>query len=229
MSDEPMGYQDGSVPAYLVFCDVDETLIRCKSGVEFLRHYSEFRHGAEGLRGTEELLADLYARLARGLPREEANREYHRAWRRCPVDDVEDRAREWYRERSRAADFYITATVDALRRHRAEGAAVALVSGSFPSLLPLVAQAVGAQYVLGGRLERCGRVLTGELLGRPAIGDGKAALVRELLARHPHIDAQDCYAYGDHTSDLPMLHTVGHATLVTPDGAHAPVVQAAVL
>ncbi|MER5554067.1 HAD-IB family hydrolase [Streptomyces sp. NPDC002793] len=223
MSTEPLFPQNGPPPAYLVFCDIDDTLIRCRSGVEFLRHYAGSRHGAEGVRATDELLADLYARMARGMSREEANREYHRAWRRSPVEEVEDQAGLWYEERSRAADFYITETVDALRRHRAAGAAVALVSGSFPPLMPHVAEVVGAQYVLGARLERCGRVLTGELMGRPAIGEGKCVLVRELLDRHPHIDPQDCHAYGDHPSDLPMLHMVGHATLVAPDGTHIPV------
>ncbi|HWU10322.1 MAG TPA: HAD-IB family hydrolase [Streptomyces sp.] len=228
MTTEPLGPQNGTPPAYLVFCDVDDTLIRCRSGVEFLRHYAGFRHGAEGTRTTDELLADLYARMARGMSREEANREYHRAFRRSPVAEVEDEAGRWYGQRSRAEDFYITGTVDALRRHRAAGAAVALVSGSFPPLIPHVAKAVGAQYVLGARLERCGRFLTGELLGRPAIGEGKCVLVRELLDRHPHIDPEDCYAYGDHSSDLPMLHMVGHAALVTPDGSHTPLNPAVV-
>ncbi|KPC78347.1 HAD family hydrolase [Streptomyces sp. NRRL S-4] len=223
MSTEPLFAQNDTAPAYLVFCDVDDTLIRCRSGVEFLRHYARLRHGADGATSTEELLAGLYARMAGGMSREEANREYHRAWRRSPVDEVEDQAGRWYEQRSRAEDFYITETVDALRRHRAAGAAVALVSGSFPPLIPHVAKVVGAQYVLGARLERCGRFLTGELLGRPAIGEGKCVLVRELLDQHPHIDPEDCYAYGDHASDLPMLHMVGHALLVTPDGSHAPV------
>ncbi|MFE7902020.1 HAD family hydrolase [Streptomyces sp. NPDC057424] len=229
MSIEPLSPQDDTPPAYLVFCDIDDTLIRCRSGVEFLRHYAGFRHGAEGVRAADELLADLFARMDGGMSREEANREYHRAWRRSPVDEVEDQAGRWYEQRSRAADFYITETVDALRRHRAAGAAVALVSGSFPPLMPHVAKAVGAQYVLGARLERCGRVLTGELTGRPAIGEGKCVLVRELLGLHPHIDPGNCHAYGDHPSDLPMLHMVGHATLVTPDGSHAPVKPAAMV
>ncbi|MDH6224190.1 HAD-IB family hydrolase [Streptomyces sp. MJP52] len=223
MTIEPLFPLDDPTPAYLVFCDIDDTLIRCRSGVEFLRHYAGSRHGAEGERATDELLADLYARMARGMSREEANREYHRAWRRSPVDEVEEHAARWYEQRSAAADFYITETVDALRRHRAAGAAVALVSGSFPLLMPHVARAVGAQYVLGARLERCGRVLTGELLGRPAIGEGKCVLVNELLGLHPRITPEDCHAYGDHESDLPMLNMVGHATLVAPDGSHAPV------
>lgn len=207
----------------LVFCDVDETLVNAKSGLEFLRHHLTERHGAEGARRADDLLADLTARVARGLPREEANRIYHRAWRGCRAAEAEASARRWYRRRSAEAGFYIPATLTALRRHQAEGAPVVLVSGSFPLLLPAVAEAVGARYTLAGRLERCGAALTGELLGPPAIGEGKRTLVRELLARHPHIDPADCWAYGDHPSDLPMLHSVGHGVMVAPDGSHSPV------
>lgn len=229
MTIEPLFPQDGTTPAYLVFCDIDDTLIRCRSGVEFLRHSAGLRHGAKGERDTDAFLADLYGRMAHGMSREEANREYHRAWRGTPVDEVEEHAARWYERRSAAEDFYITDTVDALSRHRAAGAAVALVSGSFPSLIPHVARAVGAQYVLGARLERCGRVLTGRLLGRPAIGEGKCVLVSQLLDLHPHIDPEDCHAYGDHASDLPMLHMAGHPTLVLPDGSHTPLHPAAMV
>lgn len=224
-----MSPQDDTAPAYLVFCDIDDTLIRCRSGVEFLRHWNGLRDGPEGESATDEFLVDLYARMTRGMSREEANREYHRAWRGTPVDEVEEQAARWYERRSAAADFWITETVDALRRHRSAGAAVALVSGSFPSLIPHVARAVGAQYVLGARLERCGRLLTGRLLGRPAIGEGKCVLVSELLELHPGIGAGDCHAYGDHSSDLPMLHMVGHPTLVLPDGVHTPLYPAALV
>ncbi|MFJ2829030.1 HAD family hydrolase [Streptomyces sp. NPDC087263] len=205
-----------------MFCDVDDTLIRCTSPADFLRYYLAGRHGPEGARQAEEFLVDLYGRVARGLPREEANREYHRAWRGRSVVELETWARRWYAERSKAADFYIAATAAELRRHRAEGAAVALVSGTFPPLLGPVAEEVGARFVLSARLERCGRVLTGGLIGPPAIGEGKRTLARELLARHPHIDPADCHAYGDHPSDLPMLRTVGHPVMVAPDGTLAP-------
>ncbi|QNP65987.1 HAD family hydrolase [Streptomyces genisteinicus] len=229
MTIEPLFPQDGTAPAYLVFCDIDDTLIRCRSGVEFLRHWAGLRNGPEGERATDEFLAGLYARMASGMSREDANREYHRAWRGSPVEEVEEQAARWYEQRSAAEDFYIADTVEALRRHRAAGAAVALVSGSFPPLMPHVARVVGAQYVLGARLERCGRVLTGGLLGRPAIGEGKCVLVGELLDLHPHIAPEDCHAYGDHASDRPMLDMVGHPTLVIPDGSHTPLHPAAMV
>ncbi|MFF8654909.1 HAD family hydrolase [Streptomyces huasconensis] len=198
----------------LVFTDVDQTLITCKSLFEFLDYYAAGRYGAEGARRAAAVREDLCARTAAGLPREEANRVYYRAWRREPVAAVEEWARRWFAERSADKGFYVRRVAEELRAHRSQGASIALVSGSFRPLLEPLAEAVGAAHVLCARLERCGRVYTGALVGAPVIGDEKRRLVRELLARYAHIDPADCYGYGDDASDLPMLGEVGHAVRV---------------
>ncbi|WPO71655.1 HAD-IB family hydrolase [Streptomyces sp. KN37] len=198
----------------LVFTDVDETLITCKSLFDFLDYYAAGRYGAEGARRAARVREDLRAKTTAGLPREEANRAYYRAWRGEPVAAVEEWARRWFTERSAAEGFYVRRVAEELRAHRADGARIALVSGSFRPLLAPLAEAVGAEHVLCARPERCGRVYTGALLGAPVIGAEKRRLVRELLARYADIDPADCYGYGDDPSDLPMLDEVGHAVRV---------------
>ncbi|QEV20008.1 HAD family hydrolase [Streptomyces alboniger] len=198
----------------LVFSDVDETLITCKSLLDFLGYYLAGRYGPEGASRAARIREDLHAQVTAGLPRADANRAYYRAWRGEPVAAVEEWARRWFAERSAAEGFYVREVAAQLRGHRAEGASIVLVSGSFRPLLDPLAEAVGAGHVLCARLERCGRFYTGALLGAPVIGDEKRRLVRELLARHPHIDPADCYGYGDDPSDLPMLSEVGHAVMV---------------
>jgi len=200
--------------ARLVFTDVDETLITCKSLLDFLDFYSAGRYGAEGARRSARVREDLGARTAAGLSRADANRAYYRAWRGEPVAAVEEWARRWFTERSAAEGFYVREVAAELRGHRAAGASIALVSGSFRPLLEPIAEAVGAEHVLCARPERCGRVYTGALVGPPVIGEEKRRLVRELLDRYAHIDPADCYGYGDDASDLPMLAEVGHAVLV---------------
>jgi phosphoserine phosphatase len=71
--------------------------------------------------------------------------------------------------------------------------------------------------VLCARPEVRDGVLTGGLLGGPMIGEGKRAAVRAVLRAHPEAAARDCYAYGDHISDLPMLAEVGHPVVVGAD------------
>ncbi|MFJ4920591.1 HAD family hydrolase [Streptomyces sp. NPDC088725] len=203
-----------SLPERLVFTDVDETLIRCKSPFDFLRYYHEGRDGPAGARRAEAWTADLTARIAAGLPREKANRAYHRLWRGTPVAETTAWARRWFDERGTAPDFFVDTTLRDLRAHREAGAAVSLVSGSFPPLLHLIAEAVGAAHVLCAVLERCGGTWTGEIIGEPMIGAEKARQIRRLLASRPDVDPADCFAYGDHASDLPMLLEVGHPVVV---------------
>ncbi|MFF3657279.1 HAD family hydrolase [Streptomyces olivochromogenes] len=200
-------------PAYLVFSDADETLIRCKSLLEFLDHYFAERHGTRGRRHAADVRARLTAATAAGMARDEANALYYRAWRGEPLAEIQRSGRRWYAARRAAGGFFVDATWAALRRHRAAGAELVLVSGSFAAVLDPLAEECGAAHVLCTRPAVADGVLTGEVVGEPMIGEGKRRAVRALLARRPHIDPADCHAYGDHVSDLPMLLEVGHPTV----------------
>ncbi|WP_030059284.1 MULTISPECIES: HAD family hydrolase [Streptomyces] len=199
---------------YLVFADVDETVIRCRSPLEFLDHYFAERHGQAGRRYAAAVRADLDAAVAAGSSRDEANRRYYAAWRGERLADVRRSGRDWYLRRREEHGFFIGETVDALHRHRAASAEVALVSGSFAALLHPLAEELGATHVLAAEPATERGVLTGELVGPPMIGEGKRRAVRALLASRPAVDPGDCHAYGDHVSDLPMLQEVGHPTIV---------------
>ncbi|MGP3971682.1 HAD family hydrolase [Streptomyces sp. 6N223] len=203
-----------SVPARLVFSDVDETLIRCKSMFDFLDFHFGRRYGRRGTERAREVRETLAALSASGTPREHANRVYYRAWTGEPAHLVAASGAEWFERRSAAGSFYIPETRNALLGHRADGAAVVLVSGSFPAILDPIAADIGAVHLVCSRPEVRDGVLTGELVGEPVIGGEKRAAVRRLLSAHPHIDAADCHAYGDHISDLPMLTEVGHPVVV---------------
>ncbi|MFJ8361613.1 HAD family hydrolase [Streptomyces sp. NPDC093984] len=223
MPSGPLGHPgrerpDGAVAVrVVVFSDVDETLVACKSLIDFLGFYWGERYGAQGVRHARRLAAELAAAAGAGVSREEANRRYYRAWAGESAAAVAEAGRRWYRERSRRAGFFLPGTRAALDAHRAGGAVLALVSGSFPALLDPVAEAVGARHLLCARPEERGGVLTGELQDGPVIGEGKRRLVRLLLDRYPGADPRDCFAYGDHVSDLAMLTEVGHPVIVGND------------
>lgn len=204
-------------PSVLVFCDVDETLIGCKSPLDFLRFHFTERHGAIGARRSDAVAEALRAQQAAGASRAEANRSFYRSWAGEPVAAVAASGRRWYAQRSCDPEFFLPYTRGALCAHRTRGAVVALVSGSFPAVLAPIAAAVGADHLLCARPEVRDGVLTGELIGGPVIAEGKRRLVRELLSRYPDVDPEDCFAYGDHVSDLPMLTEVGHPVVVGDD------------
>ncbi|WP_258314642.1 HAD family phosphatase [Streptomyces sp. Act143] len=206
----------GRRPTYLVFCDVDETLIDCKSMFDFLRFQLVRRFGEEGEHRYRLIEADLKGRSAAGVPREDVNRAYYRSYAGESAEEMAALGREWFARAASAPGFFIAATVAELNRHRAAGAEIALVSGSFPPCLDPVAEYVGARYVLcSSPVVHEGRY-TGELT-EPVIGEGKRAAALRLLAEHPGVNPRDCFAYGDHPSDFPLLDCVGHPRGVGDD------------
>ncbi|MFJ7125791.1 HAD family hydrolase [Streptomyces sp. NPDC098101] len=194
----------------VAFFDVDETLIPAKSMVAFWRWWAAREPG---------LLPSIDALLARGREegrRAEVNREYYRAFAGIPVAEFLAAGRRWYAEYRTGPDAFVTAALAALHEHRAAGHAVVLVSGSHRACLEQLAGELGAERLLCTEQDvgPDGR-LTGGVV-RPMIGEAKVAAVRAFLARSG-IPARECFAYGDHSSDLPLLTGVGRAGVVGED------------
>lgn len=189
----------------IVFCDVDETLINCKSLLDF----------AAFMRRPLDAAA---ARASLETPaRDAANVRYYASLAGESARQIAVEALAWYTWRSRDPRFFIDSTRAELTRHRAAGAHIVLVSGSMPALLRPIADAVGAHHVLCSCPEVQAGKLTGRLVGPPVIGEGKREAVRRLLAQYPDTRPEDCVGYGDHVSDAPMLEEVGRPVIVGGD------------
>ena len=70
--------------------------------------------------------------------------------------------------------------------------------------------------VVANRLELKAGIATGKLLKPVVAGPEKARLIREHARENGH-DLDECYAFSDSYSDLPMLSVVGHPAAVNPD------------
>jgi HAD superfamily hydrolase (TIGR01490 family) len=93
---------------------------------------------------------------------------------------------------------------------------VVLISGALDFLMELLRAYLGATGVIANRLEIKDRFATGKLLRPVVAGPEKARLVREHARAHGH-DLDECFAYSDSYSDVPMLSVVGHPAAVNPD------------
>lgn len=199
---------------YLVFSDVDETLIHCKSMFDFLEFFLVERYGTAGRERYDRVWAEVKAGNAAGRDRAAINREYYRQYAGESVAEVTESGLRWFHARREAGALWIDSTVAALREHQQRGAVLALVSGSFPAPLGPIAQAVGADHLLcADPLATSDGKYTGEIV-EPVIGPGKSAAVRRLLVDYPDVNPADCYGYGDHPSDIPMLDLVGRPAMV---------------
>lgn len=104
-----------------------------------------------------------------------------------------------------------------VQRCRDEGHDVVLVSGALDFLMTRLADHLGATHVIANKLEIKDRFATGRLLRPVVAGPEKARLIREHASKHGH-NLDDCFAYSDSYSDVPMLSVVGHPAAVNPDG-----------
>ena len=104
-----------------------------------------------------------------------------------------------------------------VERCRDQGHDVVLISGALDFLMKRLAEHLGATHVIANRLEIKDGFATGRLLRPVVAGPEKARLIREHAREHGH-DLDECFAYSDSYSDVPMLSVVGHPAAVNPDG-----------
>ncbi|MFE0641173.1 HAD family hydrolase [Streptomyces sp. NPDC058877] len=206
-------------PVRAAFFDVDETLITCKSmGCLIARYWG---HGEVAARRLAAARASLQRQIREGAPREQVNRSFFRFLVGSHLGDLEACGREWYEE-ARSGGLLHTPVHEALRRHRDAGDLVVLVSGAFSACLDPLAREVGADLVVCTLPEVTSQgVLTGELSGPPMIGEAKAEAVRRIMTAFG-LAAEECFAYADDESDLPLLRSVGRPVLVGDGPISAP-------
>jgi HAD superfamily hydrolase (TIGR01490 family) len=105
---------------------------------------------------------------------------------------------------------------DLVKRCLDEGHEVVLVSGALDFLMKRLADYLGAHHVIANRLEIKDTRATGRILRPVVAGPEKARLIREHAKERGH-DLNECFAYSDSYSDVPMLSVVGHPACVNPD------------
>lgn len=196
--------------AVIAFFDVDETLITFKSMFDFYDFFLEAIGHSEQER--RELHEQVRALLRPGLPREQGNRLFYRRFADRKIAEVAEIGREWFTARLAAGGLFHGDVLQVLRSHHEAGMTVVLVSGSFPACLRPIADYCGADDMLCTELESSDGIYTGEVV-RTMIGNGKEDAARKLI-EHTGANAADCFAYGDHTSDLGLLRLVGHPVVV---------------
>jgi HAD superfamily hydrolase (TIGR01490 family) len=105
---------------------------------------------------------------------------------------------------------------DLIAKSRAAGHEIVLVSGALDFVLQKLSLHLGGCTMICNRLEMRGRIATGKLLKPVVAGPEKARLIREHARARGH-DLNECHAFSDSYSDVPMLSVVGHPAAVNPD------------
>lgn len=106
--------------------------------------------------------------------------------------------------------------LDLVQKSRDAGHEIVLVSGTVDFILEPLSAHLGGCTMLCNRLEMKNGIATGKLLKPVAAGPEKARLIRQHAREKGH-DLDECYAFSDSYSDVPMLSVVGHPAAVNPD------------
>ena len=101
-------------------------------------------------------------------------------------------------------------------KSRSAGHEVVYVSGALDCVAERLATFLGGGEVIANRLEMKNGIATGKLRRPVVAGPTKARLISEH-ARSRGYDLDDCFAFSDSYSDVPMLSVVGHPAAVNPD------------
>lgn len=109
-----------------------------------------------------------------------------------------------------------TEALDQIALHRAAGHAVVIASASVEEMVRPIAQMLGADFAIGSVAATDAEgTFTGEVTHFNRSED-KASACADLAAEQGW-NLEECYAYSDSATDLPLLRLVGHPVAVNPD------------
>ncbi len=103
-----------------------------------------------------------------------------------------------------------------VEKSHAAGHELVFVSGALDLIVERLADHLGGGDVIANRLEMKDGIATGKLLMPVVAGPEKARIVRDHARKKGH-DLDECFAFSDSYSDVPMLSVVGHPAAVNPD------------
>jgi HAD superfamily hydrolase (TIGR01490 family) len=111
---------------------------------------------------------------------------------------------------------YAEAT-ELIAEHRANGDEVVVLSASGQEVVEPIAALVGADRCFATRMGIADGRYTG-VIDYYCYGEEKAQAARQIAAEQGY-RLEDCRAYSDSITDMPLLEAVGHPTVVNPDRA----------
>jgi HAD superfamily hydrolase (TIGR01490 family) len=206
------------IKKYYAFFDVDGTVVKMKSMLNFLKYF--YLHQDKVLGRLKYFLygigTDVYEKI--GINREWLNKRYYKKFKGYHKDFVRDLGESWFLyEKKSSNNLYIKNILDEINKHKKNSAEIVFVSGSFDPCLKPLANQLGVKIILATTLEIENGLYTGKILRPQAIGEGKAHLIKTFLNNKSDCDSRSCFAYGDHYSDIPMLQSIGNPYVVAGD------------
>ncbi|KKC01587.1 HAD-IB family hydrolase [Mycobacterium nebraskense] len=196
------------------FFDLDKTIIAKSSTLAFSKPFFN-----QGLLNRRAVLKSSYAQfiyLLAGADHDQMDRMRVHMTNMCTgwdVEQVKSIVNETLHEI--VTPLVFAEAADLIAAHKLCGRDVVVVSASGEEIVAPIARALGATHAMATRMVVEDGRYTGEIAFY-CYGEGKVQAIRELAAREGY-PLEHCYAYSDSMTDLPMLESVGHPSVVNPD------------
>ncbi|MFC4943257.1 HAD family hydrolase [Pseudonocardia sp. GCM10023141] len=202
--------------AAAAFFDLDKTIIAGSSALAFSRPFRR-----QGLISRRAALRSVYAQLMvvfAGADEDTMDLLRQRITVLCTGWDVAQIRSIVAETLHEIVEPLVYAEATALiAEHRALGDEIVVLSASGLEVVEPIAALVGADRCLATRMGVDHGRYTGEI-EYYCYGEEKAAAARAIAAERG-FRLEDCHAYSDSITDLPLLEAVGHPTAVNPDRA----------
>lgn len=196
------------------FFDLDKTVIAKSSTLAFSKPFF-----SQGLINRRAVLKSTYAQflfLMSGADHEQMDRMRSYLTNMCAGWDVEQVKAVVGETLHDIVDPLVFAeAAELIADHKLCGRDVVVVSASGEEIVGPIARALGATHAMATRMVVEDGKYTGDIAFY-CFGEGKVEAIRALAEREGYA-LEHCYAYSDSITDLPMLESVGHPTVVNPD------------
>lgn len=196
------------------FFDLDKTVIAKSSTLAFSKPFFD-----QGLINRRTVLKSSYAQflfLMSGADHDQMDRMRSYLTNMCAGWDVEQVKSIVGETLHDIVDPLVFAeAAELIADHKLCGRDVVVVSASGEEIVAPIARALGATHAMATRMVVEDGKYTGEIAFY-CYGEGKVEAIRQLAEREGYA-LEHCYAYSDSATDIPMLDTVGHPTVVNPD------------
>lgn len=147
-------------------------------------------------------------------------RHFYRRYDGAPVAGVE--ADVWDMWAEHLLNKAFPAGLRRVRRHRELGHRTILITGALDVLVEPIKPLF--DVVVAARLGQSGDRFTGALTEAPCTGEARALAIREYCCAEG-LSLDECVAYADSASDLPMLEVVGHPVAVNAEAKLAAIAR----
>lgn len=202
-------------PQQVAFYDVDGTLVK----VNVVHAYAYYALNHPSIQRKVTGLAKLVASIPVYMAADYYSRKFFNEWfYQNYAGFSEDRlvvlGEELFEKVLRPSMY--PGTLDLIKRSRDQGIKQVLVTGALDVVIKPLAEYLGVDDYGANTLEIVDGYATGRLIGPLLAGPNKSQWIRDYARTH-NVSLDECWAYADSFSDMPMLSMVGRPCAVNPD------------